>query len=168
MSDKTAEQVHGTCVAIDGAGVLLLGPSGSGKSDLAVRLIDGGAELVADDRVDLARRDAGLVASAPETLAGRIEVRGLGIVRMGHRAHAPLVLAVRLVAPEHVERMPEPASEAFCGVNLPLVRLAPFEASALAKLHIAVASAAADSAGHIEGGPSIESGTTRSADEQGG
>lgn len=168
MSGEKTEQIHATCVAIDGAGVLLLGPSGSGKSDLALRLIDDGADLVADDRVDLARLDAGLVASAPAALAGRIEARGLGIVRMGHRPRAPLVLAVRLVAPEHVARLPEPATEAFCGVALPLVRLAPFEASAPAKLRIAVASTAADSAGHIEGGPGIESGATRSADEQGG
>ena len=75
------QQVHGTCIAIDGAGVLLRGPSGCGKSDLALRLIDGGAVLVADDRVSLEARAGDLVASAPDALAGLLEVRGVGIER---------------------------------------------------------------------------------------
>ena len=81
-------QVHGTCVAVAGVGVLLRGPPGSGKSDLALRLIDRGAELVADDRVTLRREDDGIVASAPASLAGLIEVRGVGVARVPAIARA--------------------------------------------------------------------------------
>lgn len=75
----TMETVHATTIAIDGAGVLLRGPSASGKSDLALRLIDDGARLVADDRTVLALRDGIVEASAPPSIRGKIEVRGLGI-----------------------------------------------------------------------------------------
>src|SRR3546814_17418763 len=77
-------RVHATCIAIDGRGILLRGPSGSGKSDLALRLIDGGALLVADDQVILTEADGELTASAPATTAGRMEVRGIGVVDMPH------------------------------------------------------------------------------------
>ncbi|MEC8584968.1 MAG: HPr kinase/phosphatase C-terminal domain-containing protein, partial [Pseudomonadota bacterium] len=74
------ERVHGTCVAIDGAGVLLRGPSGGGKSDLALRLIDGGATLVGDDQLELSRVQDRVVARAPGPLQGQLEIRGIGIV----------------------------------------------------------------------------------------
>ena len=135
------QQVHGTCVAIDGAGVLLRGPSGCGKSDLALRLIDGGAVLVADDRVSLEARAGDLVASAPDALAGLLEVRGVGIERLEAAARATVRLVVDLVARETVERLPEPAAAELCGVALPLIRLDPFEASAPAKLRLAVKAA---------------------------
>ena len=98
-------RVHGTCVAIDGRGVLLLGASGSGKSDLALRLIDRGAVLVSDDQTELSTAHDLLFASAPATIAGLIEVRGIGIVTLPFVAQAPVALAVRLGEP--VERMPE-------------------------------------------------------------
>ena len=85
------EQIHATCVDIEGAGVLLLGPSASGKSDLALRLMDGGARLVADDRVDLALEDGRLVASAPKDIASRIEVRGLGILEFDAQESSKLL-----------------------------------------------------------------------------
>jgi HPr kinase/phosphorylase len=87
--------VHGTCVALGGKGVLLLGGSGAGKSDLALRLIHDGAVLVADDRVVLTVKASKLAASAPTTIAGLIEVRGLGILKLPVRA-ATLALAVQL------------------------------------------------------------------------
>jgi HPr kinase/phosphorylase len=87
--------VHGTCVALKGRGVLLLGDSGAGKSDLALRLIHDGARLVADDRVVLTMKQGKLIASAPTSIAGLIEVRGLGIVKLPARP-APLALAVQL------------------------------------------------------------------------
>ena len=74
--------VHGTCIEIDGLGVLLRAPSGGGKSDLALRLIDDGAHLVADDQVQLTARAGRLVATAPLRISGRMEVRGLGIVEV--------------------------------------------------------------------------------------
>ena len=130
--------VHGTCVALDGAGVLLRGPSGSGKSDLALRLIDGGAILVADDQVEVESRDGVLFAGAPETIAGRLEIRGVGIVCIPH-APAALKLLVDLVAAEKVPRLPEPSTEAIDGIGLPVVALAAFDASAPAKLRHALA-----------------------------
>jgi serine kinase of HPr protein (carbohydrate metabolism regulator) len=135
---------HATTVAIGGRGVLLRGPSGSGKSDLALRLIDAGARLVADDQSELWRDGEAVLARAPATIAGLIEVRGLGIVRLDSLPVARLALVVDLVAPDAIERLPEQRSEAILGVSIPLVALAPFEASAPAKLRLALAAAAGD------------------------
>ncbi|MGE3652127.1 MAG: HPr kinase/phosphorylase, partial [Reyranellaceae bacterium] len=77
-----SSQIHATCVALPEGGVLLRGDSGAGKSDLALRLIDGGARLVADDRTDLMREGDLLIARAPTSIAGLIEARGLGILRL--------------------------------------------------------------------------------------
>ena len=132
-------RVHGTTVALDGAGVLVRGPSGSGKSDLALRLIDAGARLVADDQTELWRRDETVMARSPATIAGQMEVRGLGILRFPYVAEAPLRLVVDLVAPEAVERLPEPRVCEYLQCPIPLLALAPFEASAAAKLRLAVA-----------------------------
>lgn len=118
--------------------MLLLGGPGAGKSDLALRLIDTGARLVADDRTDLRRENGRLIASAPATIAGRIEVRGLGIVSVPHVHAAEVGLAVDLVAPGAIERLPEPATRDFLGVTVKRISLAPFEASAAAKLRLAV------------------------------
>lgn len=128
--------VYATAVAIDGAAVLLRGPSGSGKSDLALRLVDAGAQLVADDQTLLRRDGKRLLASAPATLVGLLEVRGLGIVRVGAAQAAPLLLVADLVPPGEVERLPEARRETILGVSVPVVALAPFEASAPAKLRL--------------------------------
>ena len=128
--------VHGTAVAIDGEAILLRGPSGAGKSDLALRLIDGGADLVADDQALLRRGGERVVVSAPETIAGMIEVRGVGIVRIGAVAGAPLALIVDLLPSGEIERLPEPRFEAVLGIAVPLIALAPFEGSAGAKLRL--------------------------------
>ena len=124
-------QIHGTCVARDGRGVLLLGASGVGKSDLALRLIERGFVLVADDRVEL---EAAMASPAPG-LAGLLEVRGLGIVRMTHRAPVPVVLAVTL-GPAMPERLPVPARDPLSGA--PLLALDPGQASAPAKVILAL------------------------------
>lgn len=132
--------LHATCVAFDGAAILLRGPSGSGKSDLALRLIDAGARLVADDYVDLSVEGGGrLVARPPERLAGLIEVRGLGVLRVDYAPAAEVRLLADLVAPEAVERMPKPECESLMGLSTPRLRVAPFEASAPAKLRRALA-----------------------------
>ena len=128
---------------MDGAGILLRGPSGSGKSDLALRLIDGGARLVADDQTELRRSGAGLVASAPAAIAGLLEIRGIGIVHCPPAASAPLRLVVDLVPAESVERLPEPRSCRYLDCDIPLIALAPFEASTPAKLRFAVREAMA-------------------------
>lgn len=132
------EPVHASCVAIDGRAVLLAGPSGCGKSDLALRLLDQGAALVADDYTIVSVQDGVLIARPPQTIAGRIEVRGLGIVRVPYVARAPLVAIFDLVGRADVERMP---AHEMCGdFALPLAkfRLDPFAASATAKVRLAI------------------------------
>ena len=118
------------------------GPSGSGKSDLALRLIDNGALLVADDQVQLstAGGDTGrLIASAPAAIAGFLEIRGLGPMPVPCLASAPLALVVDLKPGEEIDRMPDPADCAYLGIRLPLIALDPFRPSAPAALRLAVA-----------------------------
>lgn len=132
------ETVHASCVAIAGRGVLLAGPSGAGKSDLALRLIDRGAKLVSDDYTLIRRDGAGLIGSAPETIAGRIEVRGIGIVDMPHLSEVPVALLVALDA--QAERMPpeDAPTRDIAGLPLPMIALAAFEASAPIKVELAL------------------------------
>jgi HPr kinase/phosphorylase len=136
--------VHATAVAIGGRAVLLRGPSGSGKSDLALRLIDAGARLVADDQTRVERDGDILLVRAPEPIAGLIEVRGLGIVRVESLPVARLALIADLVAVQHVERLPEPSSETIFRLAIPRVAIAPFEVSAPIKLRLALAAASGD------------------------
>jgi HPr kinase/phosphorylase len=138
--------VHATCVALKHGrawrALLLRGPSGAGKSDVALRLLEAGGRLVADDQTHLAKVGRALIATPPKSLAGLIEVRGIGIVKLGRGqllARAQLALLVDLVRPDQVERMPEPAHEKILGVDLPRVALAPFEASIVTKLRLALA-----------------------------
>ena len=105
-------RIHATCVARDGHGLLLLGPSGSGKSDLALRLLDRGFVLVADDQVMV----EGRIARPVPRLAGLIEVRGLGILRVTHASEATLALALALGTPP--ERLPSPAEAIVASVPL--------------------------------------------------
>jgi HPr kinase/phosphorylase len=130
-------RVHASCVAIQGQAVLLLGASGSGKSDLALRLIDRGAVLVSDDQTELTNSGGVLRAAPPATIAGLIEVRGVGIVPLPFLAQAPVALAVRLGEP--VVRMPETGlTEAFTGLAIPLLRVDSHEASAAIKIELAL------------------------------
>lgn len=130
------ETLHGTTVAIDDAGVLLLGPSGCGKSDLALRLIDSGAALVADDRSALTMVKGGIIVRAPDTILGKLEVRGLGVVRITARSSVRLALVVKLG--ETPERLPAPATIDLLGCRLRLLSLPAFEASTPAKIRLAV------------------------------
>lgn len=144
QASAVSSQVHATCVALPEGGVLLRGESGAGKSDLALRLIDGGARLVADDQTMLTRDGARLIARAPATIAGLIEARGVGILRLPPERLAPQVvvaLIVDLVDPARIERLPEAAREDLLGVSLQRVSLAPFEASAPAKIRLALIAA---------------------------
>ena len=137
-------QIHGSCVAIGGKGVVLRGPSGSGKSDLALRLIDGGAELVADDRIELSVHDGRLIAAPPPTIAGLMEARGLGILHVAWRSDVAVRLVVDLVPAQEIERMPNNAVTTLEGIALPLARLAAFEASTAAKVRLALRAATAE------------------------
>ncbi len=143
MDGEPERLVHATCVAIDGRAALIRGPSGSGKSDLALRAIttplqDGEhiwrTRLVADDQVIIATRAGSLVARPPPAIAGRIEIRGMGILTVDHLPQARLCLAVDLDPSQPIDRMPEPATTLIDGWRLPILVLRPFEASAIAKL----------------------------------
>ena len=146
MSDATL--VHGTAVSVDGRAVVIRGPSGSGKSDLALRTLAVGGPLVAaaapvlvaDDQVIVERSGSNLMIRAPDNLRGMLEVRGIGIVRLPSAATAELALFADIVSPAEVERLPDPdGRERLHGIDVPIVRIAAFEASAPIKLLLALA-----------------------------
>lgn len=136
MSNNT--QLHATCVAHDGSGVLLRGPSGSGKSDLALRLINAGWNLVADDRVNLRLLDGCIVATAPSELKGLIEVRGIGVLRVNAVKEVPLKVVCELVTPAEVERLPDSTSTKILDYSLDSIFIAPFQISAVIKVQLAL------------------------------
>lgn len=139
-SELLSEPLHATCICVDGRGVLLIGASGSGKSDLALRLIESGATLVADDYTHIQRTaQPALIASPPARLQGLLEVRGVGILTLPFLQEAPLSLAVKLVEREAVERLPEPAFFSCHDVQLPLLSLHAHDASTTAKIRVALA-----------------------------
>ena len=129
-------EIHAGCVAIGGRGVLIAGASGRGKSDLALRLVDRGALLVSDDYTLLRVAGDRLIGSAPATIAGRIEIRGVGIVELPTSREIPIALYVDLDATP--ERLPEPGRIEIRGIALPSLALAALEASAPIKLEQAL------------------------------
>lgn len=140
------ERVHGTAIAVDGAAILIRGPSGSGKSDLALRCLTAGisdlvpraAQLVADDQVDLTLNGGDISVSAPSTIVGKLEVRGLGILAVPS-VNGVLRLVADIAPPQKVDRMPDfPATVPLLGVDVPHIRIAPFEHSAPIKLLLAL------------------------------
>ena len=133
----TEPPIHASCIAIGGRAILIEGASGSGKSDLALRLIDRGAHLVSDDYTLLELKESRVFASPPATIEGRIEIRGVGIAAIPFERGVPVALAVSLDQPR--ERLPEPRSRDIMGLSLPLIAVAPFEASAPLKVEHALA-----------------------------
>jgi serine kinase of HPr protein (carbohydrate metabolism regulator) len=130
--------IHASAVVIDGKGILILGKSGSGKSELALDLLDQAAlrglsgRLIGDDRIVLTQKEFGVFASAPSSLAGLIEVRGSGIHKIDHVKEARLFLAVRLVPPSEAVRMPEDGNHEIApGISLPCLVLPQGNFSAL-------------------------------------
>ena len=137
--EKKTATVHATAISLPAGGVLLTGPSGAGKSSLAYRLIAShAARLVADDRVRLVAHDNSLFAEPPARLAGLIEVRGIGILRMDYLASAQLDLAVDLVGADAVPRIAEPHYLESKGRHLPLIRLHAFDSDIHAKIDVAL------------------------------
>ncbi len=136
LSAPVDEWVHASCVTIPHTShaVLLTGQSGSGKSDLALRLIHMGGELVSDDQVGIYSENGYLYACPPQTLAGKLEVREVGIIEIPYRSTARIVMVVELVSAQEVERLPERHQKQLQGCELPLYRLHAFHASAPYKI----------------------------------
>jgi HPr kinase/phosphorylase len=123
------ETLHASCVAISDRAALITGPSGSGKSALALQLIALGAELVADDRVTLSMRDASVIASAPDAIAGLVEARGVGLLRMAWRPEATIALVADLSAAGR-DRLPRRSVQRLLRAEAPLISVRPDAAGA--------------------------------------
>jgi serine kinase of HPr protein (carbohydrate metabolism regulator) len=133
----SAEMVHASTVASEGRAVLITGLSGSGKSDLALRLLDRGFKLVSDDQTLVKREADRLIASAPPNIAGKLEIRGIGIVDLDHVDHVPVALIVELTGV--VERLPDDSRERpILGVKVPLISIDAMTASAPSKVAVAL------------------------------
>ena len=141
MTVVSSETLHVSCVAIDGRAVLIEGRSGAGKSDLALRLIDRGAKLVSDDYTLVIREGSRLVATPPANIAGKIEVRGIGILPMAYVERVPVALLVELS--DDVERMPpDMPIRTIAGVRVPVVAVEGHYASSPIKVEMALAARA--------------------------
>jgi len=132
------EHRHATAVSVLGCGVLLVGPSGAGKSDLALRLIDEGAELIADDRVTLENRDGTLWAAPLPGWGGVMEVRGMGLIRLAEMSSAAIAVVIELTEVAAIERLPDDPRISILGIDIPHWRIDPRTPSATAKVRLAV------------------------------
>jgi serine kinase of HPr protein (carbohydrate metabolism regulator) len=133
----SAETLHASAVATEGRAVLISGPSGSGKSDLALRLLDRGFTLVSDDRTLVRKDGEKLIASAPPNIAGKLEIRGIGIVDMGVLSDVPVALFVELTS--EIQRLPDENRERpVLGVRIPLISIDAMSASAPSKVALAL------------------------------
>ncbi|MCP4395260.1 MAG: serine/threonine protein kinase [Alphaproteobacteria bacterium] len=134
------KHIHATCISINGNGVLLIGQSASGKSDLALRLIDEGATLVSDDQtiIILNKNKNMLFASPAENIAGKLEVRGLGIFKMPYEQYVPLKMVVDLrEGNKQIERLPTtPLTTNMHGINIKTIKINPFEVSSTTKIRL--------------------------------
>ena len=133
----SAETVHASAVAVDGRAVLITGPSGSGKSDLALRLLDRGFTLVSDDQTIVKKNGEKLLAMAPPTIAGKLEIRGIGIIDVERIENVPVALLVELTS--DIPRLPDDSRERpILGVKLPLITIDAMTASAPSKVALAL------------------------------
>lgn len=128
--------IHATLVSLNGKGVLLTGKSGSGKSDLALRMImESQAQLVADDRVDLVLKNGKVYGSAPEAISGKLEIRNVGIGNFPVAKEAEITLCAELCTDTNeLERLPLPETVDLLGVSVTKLKLYPFECSTICKI----------------------------------
>lgn len=132
----SAETIHGSTVSRDGRAVIITGPSGSGKSDLSLRLFDRGFRLVSDDQTVVKRVGERLLAAPPANIAGKFEIRGLGIVDLDHESDVPVALIVELTS--SITRLPDDSRERpILGIGVPLISIDATTASAPAKVAFA-------------------------------
>jgi serine kinase of HPr protein (carbohydrate metabolism regulator) len=133
----SAETLHASTVASNGRAVVITGPSGSGKSDLALRMFDRGFSLVSDDQTIIRRDGARLIAAAPPTIAGKLEVRGIGIVDVDQVEDVPVALIVELTS--DIERLPyDDNARLILGVRVPVITIDAMTASAPSKVALAL------------------------------
>lgn len=131
--------VHASCVALQGHAVLLMGASGAGKSDVALRLIDGGAVLVSDDQTKLHVDGKNLIATPPDSIAGLIEMRHAGLLRLPYEKSALVKLCIALYPDsKELERLPEPFFHSFLDCAVRGIKLPSYEASTPAKIRLAL------------------------------
>ncbi|MSO98403.1 MAG: hypothetical protein EXR11_09335 [Rhodospirillaceae bacterium] len=130
--------LHATCISFSGTGVLIRGAAGTGKSDLALRLIDRGAELVSDDYCEITVEHGRLMAAPPTTIAGKLEIRGFGIVTLPHIEKVAVGLIVDLCKPADIERLPKTTTTVVENIALPWLKLDPFTVSAADKVRMAL------------------------------
>lgn len=139
MNDSrlSSETLHASSVAMNGRTVLIAGPSGSGKSDLALRLLDRGFTLVSDDRTIVRKEGSKLTATAPETIKGKLEVRGVGIVDMETVSDMPVAMVVEMTS--DIQRLPDDGRERIIlGIGIPLINVDAMAASAPSKVAVAL------------------------------
>ncbi len=133
----SSETIHASTVALDGRAVLITGPSGSGKSDLTLRLLDRGFVLVSDDQTIIKKNGTKLTASAPPTIRGKLEIRGVGIVTMEQIDDQPVALVVELTS--EIQRLPDDSRERpVLGLPVPLISVDAMSASAASKVALAL------------------------------
>jgi HPr kinase/phosphorylase len=128
------EKLQASSVAIDGEAILLIGPSGSGKSDLCLRLMDRGGHLISDDFVELSEKGEQVYVSAPSAIEGLLEIRGIGIKRVAFVEGAPLKMVFYLKDEKDIERLPEPQETKICGISVPCFDINAMTASAPLKI----------------------------------
>jgi serine kinase of HPr protein (carbohydrate metabolism regulator) len=137
MMRLSSETLHASTVALDGRAVMISGPSGSGKSDLALRLLDRGFTLVSDDQTIVRKDKERVLAAAPPTIRGKLEVRGVGIVDIETIDDVPLALVVELTS--DIQRLPDDSRERLVlDVKLPLISVDAMTASAPSKVALAL------------------------------
>ena len=137
MSTKATDiyqQIHATAIEINGIAVLLQGAPGSGKSDLALRLIEEGAMLIADDRVDIIKNNGQVCARSPSSINGFMEVRGVGVLEVGSTTNIPVGLLVQLVSGSEIERLPDPEYDQLLNHKIKVIKIEPFSVSASVKI----------------------------------